>query len=168
MIELDEVWSQMLDEAAARADESGRQHVAQYLRLKSTNDAIRERGTLWLFDTWIEIAARAARDHVNLTIEREAPHRFARGSSNMSGSLVRVRQGVRSLTIEAGWARTPSDGIMRNGALAFSRITHFGMPKAGAELNLVHAQTFPNWVDDDGLIVDSHDLQRHFDVFLGA
>ena len=167
MTELDQVWSQMLAQAAVKAGETGRHDVADYLRLKATNDSIRENGTLWLFDTVIEIAGRGVRDGVNLTIEREAPHNFARGSSNMVGSLVRLRHGVRCMTVEAGWARTPSDGIMQNGALAFGRITHFGMPKQNAELCLVHSQTLPNWVDETDKIVDTEAFHRHFAIFLG-
>src|SRR5258708_34688928 len=109
MTELDQIWSKMLTDASARADIDDRQHVADYLRLKTTNDAIRERGVGWLFDTVIEIAGLAMRDHFGITIEREEPHSFARGSSNMVGSLLEVRQGVRCLTVEAGWARTPRD-----------------------------------------------------------
>jgi hypothetical protein len=167
MTELDQIWSQMLDDAAARAGDSGRQHVAEYLRLKATNDAIRELGVGWLFDTFIEIAADATRKHTALTIDREDPHRFARGSSNMVGSLLVVRLGVRCLTVEAGWVRTPSDGIMRAGALAFARINHFGMPRRSAELRLVHAETFPNWLGEDDTVIESGELCRHFDVFLG-
>ena len=162
MTELDQVWSRMLDEATARAKHSGRTDVAEYLRLRATNDAIRTRGVGWLFDTFVEIANPSH----GITIERDEPHNFARGSSNMVGSRIQVRHGVRCLSVEAGWARTPSDGIMRGGSLAFARITHFGMPKAGAELRLVHAETLPNWLTDDDSIIDSGELKRHFDLFI--
>src|SRR5437879_2741967 len=119
MTELDRIWSQMLSGNAAKAGDSGRQHVAEYLRLRATNDAIRAAGVGWLFDTMIEIAGRAMRDRFGIIIEREDPHSFTRGSSNMVGSLLEIRQGVRCLTVEAGWARTPRDGIMQKGALAY-------------------------------------------------
>ena len=51
MLELDQVWSKMLDEAAFNASESGRHDVVDYLRLRATNDAIRRAGVKWLFDT---------------------------------------------------------------------------------------------------------------------
>lgn len=168
MTELDQVWAQMIVEAEGRADDAGRAHVAEYLRLKATNDAIREKGVAWLFNTLIEIASLAGRDRPFQTIEREEPHRFARGSSNMVGSLLQIRQGVRCLTLEAGWARTPSDGIMRSGALAFARITHFGMPKAAAEFRLVHGETLPLWMAEDDAVVDSGHLVRHFQLFVGS
>lgn len=156
----------MLDEAAKKAGETGRHHVADYLRLKATNDAMRERGVGWLFDTFIEIAAGASRTYSAVTIERESPHNFARGSSNMVGSRLSIRQGVRCLDIEAGWARSPADGIMRGHALAFARITHFGMPRETADLRLVHAETLPHWLSETG-VVESTELLRHFEIFLG-
>ena len=168
MTELDQIWSQMLGEKTAKAGDIGRQHVAEYLRLKATNDAIREIGVGWLFDTMIEIAGRVMRDRPGITIEREDPHSFERGTSNMVGSLLEIHQGVRCLTVEAGWARTPRDGIMQKGALAMARITHFGLPKEAAEIRLVHAESLPGWRGEDDAVIDSGELQRHFDVFLGC
>ena len=168
MTELDHVWSQMLMEAEARESGAGRRHVADYLRLRATNDAIRVMGVGWLFDTMIEIAGPAMTGHNPVTIEREEPHSFRRGSSTMVGSLLRIRQGVRCLTVEAGWVRTPSDGIMQKGALVYARITHFGMPKAAGEMRLVHAQTLPQWLAETDEAVNSGELRRHFEVFLGA
>ena len=166
MTELDHVWSQMLDEAETRTAEDGRRHVADYLRLRATNDAIRAAGVGWLYDTVIEIAGRAMGERHGITIEREEPRSFVRGSSTMVGSLLRIRQGVRCLTVETGWARTPSDGIMQKGALVYGRIAHFGMPKLGAEIRLVHAESLPQWLDESGSAIDSVELQRHFDHFL--
>jgi hypothetical protein len=168
MTELDQVWSKMLDEATIHAGRSGRQDIVDYLRLKATNDAIRNVGVGWLFDSMIEIAGHASGVRRGITIERVEPHNFARGSSNMVGSLLEIRLGVRCLSVEAGWARTPSDGIMRHGALAFARITHFGMPKQDSEFRLVHAETLPHWLADDDSIIDSDHLSGHFDTFIGA
>src|SRR4051812_13942443 len=115
MTELDQVWSQMLDSATRKTQGSGQHDVAEYLRLKATNDAIRTTGCSWLFNTLIEIAASRTSSR-NIMIERHEPHNFAHGSSNMVGSRLSVSQGVRCLSLEAGWARTPSDGIMLRGA----------------------------------------------------
>lgn len=167
MTELDHVWSQMLVDAEARAGDTGRKHLIDYLRLRATNDAIRAAAVDWLFDAAIEMAGPAMRGPNAVTIERENPHTFVRGSSTMVGSLLRIRQGVRCLSIEAGWVRTPSDGIMQKGALVYARISHFGMPKAGGEIRLVHAQSLPQWLDADGAAVGTGGLRRHFDVFLG-
>lgn len=167
MTELDQIWSKMLIDASVRADVADRQHVAEYLRLRATNDAIRTAGVGWLFDTVIEIAGPAMRDRFGITIERIEPHNFPRGLSNMVGSLLEVRQGVRCLTVEAGWVRTPRDGIMQKGALAYARITHFGLPREGAEIRLVHGESLPTWLSEDGAVIDSREIKRHFKVFLG-
>ena len=158
----------MLGKAAQNAVDSGNHEVADYLRLKAANDAIRAVGVGWLIDTIIEIAGEAVRQHAAIIIEREEAHNFARGNSNMVGSLLRVRHGVRCLTIEAGWTRTPRDGIMAKGALAFARITHYGLPKMSAEFRLVHAETLPRWIDAGEAVVDSGELRRHFDVLIGG
>ena len=82
-----------------------------------------------------------------------------------------MRQGVRCLTIEAGWTRTPNDGFMRGGSLAAARITHFGMAKHNAELLLVQSNGAPLWTEakNDGsrVLFDSKNLNRHFQIFLG-
>ncbi len=167
MTELDHIWSQMLIEAGSRAGDDGRRDVADYLRLKATNNAIRSAGVGWLFDTVIEIVGPLMVGNNPVGVEREEPHSFARGSSTMVGALLRLRQGVRCLTVEAGWARTPADGIMQRGALVYARISHFGMPKAGAEIRLVHAASLPQWHGENGAVFDSGSLQRHFQLFLG-
>ena len=167
MTELDHIWSQLLETAASKADETQRKHVAEYLRLKASNDAIRELGVRWLFDTVIEIAGPAMSGQHPVTIEREDPHTFIRGTSKMVGSRLFIRQGVRCLTVEAGWARIPSDGIMQKGALAYARIEHFGMQEKGGEIRLVHGEDLPQWLDDTDNFIDIRGLQLHFDIFIG-
>jgi len=125
----------------------------------------------WLVGFWVEMWGMAGIACVivrGLTFERVEPHNFARGSSNMVGSLLEIRLGVRCLSVEAGWARTPSDGIMRHGALAFARITHFGMPKQDSEFRLVHAETLPYWLANDDSVIDSSHLSGHFDTFIAT
>ena len=171
MTELDQIWSQMLEHAAARADNSGQSEIAGYIKLKAANDAVRTTGVNWLFDAMIEIAAETNRHVPAVTIERIDPHRFDRGNSNMVGSLVRVRQGVRCLTLEAGWTRTPNDGIMRNGALAAARVTHFGLRNFNADLALIYANELPLWHIESGeggrTPFRIADLESHFRVLLG-
>lgn len=162
MTELDRVWSKMIEDALPNA--SG--DVAEYLRLKATNDAIRRLGVGWLFDTIIEIAGRKMRARPHLNIELIEPHSFKHGNSNMVGRLASFRLGVRCLTVEAGWARTPSDGIMRDGSLAVARITHFGKPKHSSELRFVHGNELPNWLDRNGNAADSALLEEHFAILL--
>ncbi|MEQ1922726.1 MAG: hypothetical protein ABL952_09475 [Pyrinomonadaceae bacterium] len=168
MTELDQVWSQMLTDSAEKADATGREHVAEYLRLRATNDAIRRSGVGWLFNTVIEIAGPAMAGHNPVNIEREEPHSFSRGNSTMTGAVLRMRQGVRCMTVEAGWARVPRDGIMQKGALAYARIAHFGMPKHTAEIRLVHGEDLPAWLDAADTAIDSGHLRHHFEIFIGA
>src|SRR5687768_17529356 len=166
MNELDETWSRMLAVAIEKAKDSGREGVADYLALKQSNDLIRNASIDWLFDSFIKIASEANRQNSSITIEREEPHEFSFRNAKMAGSLIRIRLGVRCLTVEAGWPRTPSHGFMRGGALAGARIIHFGMPKAGAEMVLVRGNDVPAWSLDDGASFDSHHLTEHFRVFL--
>ncbi len=172
MEELDAVWTNFLNEAATRSkpgDESG---VGDYLALRSTNDFLRSTSVQWLFEAVAEMASEANRSNANLTFEKKNPHEFKIGHSNLVGWLVRFRQGVRCLSVEAGWTRTPSDGFMRGGALAVGRVTHFGMTKQNVELNLLKIENAPVWfaVDRDGKRSEFHSnhLQKHFRIFLDA
>jgi hypothetical protein len=172
MHELDEVWENMISEAIVRAKSSGNSDAADYLMLKASNDAARAASVKWLFDAAREIAAEINRRHAAISIENEHPYRFALGNATLVGSLVRFRQGVRCLTVEAGWTRAPGDGFMRGGALAAARISHFGMAKQNSELILLRQDNAPHWfaVERDGKrsLFDSRNLQKHFQIFLGA
>jgi hypothetical protein len=169
--ELDEIWSQMLAESAANARAAGRHSLADYLALKATNDQIRERGVRWLFDAFVELSAAANRRSQSIEIEREEPHRFSLRGATMVGELMRLRQGVRCLSVEAGWTRTPADGFMRGQALAAARITHFGLKESNAELSLRHTENLPEWFvldrHDRASQLDLNELLRHFAVFIG-
>jgi hypothetical protein len=166
MNELDDVWARMLDAAIQNAKASGRGDVGDYLALKRSNDLIRQASVTWLLDSVIEIAADGNRRNSAITIEREEPHEFTFQNATMAGTLVRIVNGVRRMTVEAGWTRMPSHGFMRNGALAAARITHFGMPRSGVELELRRAGEVPVWHSVDGKPFDSDTLLLHFSVFL--
>lgn len=156
----------MLDAAARSAVAAGRQDVADYIRLKATNDAIRTTAVKWLIDTLIEAASDAMREHANLIVERVEQHEFRRGNSTMAGPLLELKQGVRRLSLAAGWARVPSHGIMQDQALAYARITHLGMPKAGTELRLVRGDDLPQWLDPEKNAIGLDHLSHHVAVFL--
>ena len=166
MNELDEAWSQMLAGAIENAKSSGRGDVAEYLALKRSNDLVRQTGVDWLFNAFIEIASDANRQNPHITIEREEPHEFDFNHARMAGSLIRVRSGVRSMIVEAGWPRTPAHGFMRGGALAAARIRHFGRPKADIELTLVHKEEVPGWQSAVGENFDSKSLREHLEILL--
>lgn len=168
MYELDEVWSKKLEEAIARAESGGRRDVAEYLTLKAMNDAVRQTGVQWLFGALLEIAAA----HPQIVAENENPHRFSLNNATMVGSAIHLRRGVRCLTVEAGWTRTPADGFMRGGALAAARISHFGIAKENAELFLLAREgKSPDWFgvapNGERVPFNSAHLARHFDIFLG-
>jgi len=169
MNELDEIWAQKLAEAAENARVSGRHDVADYLALKAANDTIRRAAVGWLFDTAVQIAAEANRKFSGIAIEREDPHKFSIRGANLVGSMLRVRHGVRCMTIEAGWTRTPADGFMRGGALAIARIVHFGMPKANIDLSLVKREDAPVWItvaeELRSTEFNSTGLLQHFEIF---
>lgn len=167
MTELDAIWSQMMADAGVKASEKGNHHVAEYLRLRATNDAIRARGVAWLIDAFLELAIDAQRDSPHIKIERVEPHSFKHGSSTMVGTELVVRLGVRCLTLEAGWARIPAHGIMQKGGLAVARITHFGMPNSAMSMRLKHnADELPGWLDDADTLIDTAAIGRHFYVLL--
>lgn len=161
----------MINNALEKARASGSGDVAEYLTLKATNDKIRQASVEWLFSSTLEIAAFANQNNANIAVEKENPYRFSFRNANLSGYCVRFRQGVRCLTVEAGWTRTPNDGFMRGGALACARLSHFGISKHNAELLLLKTDDFPNWfsVNDSGKkdAFDSRHLNQHFKIFLG-
>ena len=171
MNELDEVWSRKLGDALIEAQRTGRGDVADYLALRASNDALRQTSLQWLFDSLLEIASFSNRRGSAVTIETENQHRFDFGNAVLGGALIRLRQGVRCLTVEAGWTRTPADGFMRGGALALGRLSHFGLSKHNVELFLILEKDSPGWfaADQNGRreIFDSRNLNEHFQVFLG-
>lgn len=172
MNELDEVWAQKLNRAISDAQTAGRTDVAEYLTLKAANDSIRQTSVEWLFDSLLEIASQNNRNGLAIAVENENPHRFGFSNANMVGSLLRLRLGVRCLSVEAGWTRTPADGFMRGGALAAARIVHFGILKANEDIILLRAaEAVPQWFavdrDERKTSFDSTNLHRHFRIFKG-
>lgn len=172
MDELNETWAKMINEATAKARSQGRADVAEYLALKFANDQFRATACRWLFDSFVELSDKANRRGIKLEIENINLHRFAVGHSTMVGSLLKLKRGVKNLTIEAGWTRTPQDGFIRGNGLARARISHFGMSKQNVELLLVRsAENVPQWFaidrEEKRRIFNSTGLQNHFDIFLG-
>jgi hypothetical protein len=161
----------MLEEARANALADGRNDVAEYLSLRSANDELRRIGTQWLFDTFIEIAGAASRNGPAIAIDRTDPTSFGFRGANMVGSRLRLTLGVRCLTVEAGWTRTPGDGFIRGGALAIAQIRHFGIPKANAQLALLREADTHIWSDlafEKPSAISVEHLKRHFGTFLGG
>ena len=172
MSELDDLWAKMLSEASRRSRASDRHDVADYLDLRASNDLVRRASVGWLLETLIGHAASENRRHAAVTIERTDPHAFTYRGANMVGTSVTFRFGVRCLTVEAGWTRTPTDGFMRGGMLAFARFRHFGLPAAGMEAALYRSGDLPVWrilIDETtGGDIHSDDLHRHIALLTGG
>lgn len=164
--ELDEVWANMLAQAAENARAELRHDVADYLDLKHSNDLVRSAAVGWLFDTLVEFASRLGRENHPVSIERIEPYSFQHHGANIVGSSVSFRYGVRCLTVEAGWTRTPADGFIRGGGLAIARLRHFGMPRVNGELTLLRSADTPVWRSSLGVDADSGHLMQHLSLLI--
>lgn len=173
MSELDEEWKRHMDEAMRRAAASGQGDVADYLRLRQANDEARALGMSWLLELFTATVGLEVRKGAGISIERTPSHRFAHGAATMVGEQVVFRNGVRALTIEVGYPRTPQDGFVTGGGLARANVRHFGDARAGDELLLVRAGANDlQWheMSDDkraGRFAES-DAQRHVAKLLDA
>ena len=147
MSELDAAWELALAEAKRRARASGRKDIADYLALRAQNDLLRRTAIDWLTSTVTALAADANRRGGGIQIELQDAHSFHVGQATMVGTKLTLRNGVRALTIESGWPRTPRDGIVRGGGLACANIKHLGRPKRNAQLLLKRSSDHvPQWL----------------------
>ena len=163
MSELDAEWARRVEEAEARARSAGRGDVAEYLLLRASNDAARGVGCAWLVETFQMIAGEANRAGASLSVSLEDAHRFRVGHSTMVGRRLTLRAGVRSVTVEAGWPRSPRDGVVRGNGLARARVAHFGDKKAGEELLLVRdTDGTPRWLALEGDEANARQSRQSF------
>lgn len=165
MTELDDVWEKMFAESKGENAVADRGILSEFLALKAYNDEVRGRAVEWLLTVFTELAAHANRRSAGIEIERKEPHNFAAFGANMAGVKIDLRQGVRCLTVEAGWTRMPSDGFMRGGALAIAHIRHFGIKSQDTHLALLKNAELPEWheVDRDNVArpIQARDITRH-------
>jgi len=146
MNDLDEAWELALAEATQRARAAGRTDIADYLDLRRQNDLRRRTAVDWLTKTLTSLAADANRRGAGIQIEHRDAHHFRRGTATMVGTELTLRSGVRALTIESGWPRTPRDGFVRGG-LACANIKHLGRQRLNAELLLTLSSSgVPRWL----------------------
>jgi len=145
--ELDEAWELALAEAEQRARAAGRREIGDYVALRKRNDLLRRTAIDWLVTTITSMAAEANRTGAGIQIEQDDAHRFNVGAATMVGRRVTLRNGVRALTVETGWPRTPRDGFVRGGGLACANLKHFGRPRANAQLMLLRSPgDAPQWI----------------------
>lgn len=173
MSELDEAWAFALAEAESRARLSGRKDIAAYLALRNSNDLLRKTGIEWLISTFETLAGQANREGASIQISRDDSHRFRTGNSTMVGRLLVLRFGVRQLSVEAGWPRTPQDGVVRGGGLASANIRHLGVKSASEALRLVQSQQgAPLWVigeqGERHSEVHEKNLRKHITTLLAS
>lgn len=171
MSELDEAWALALAEAEQKARLAGRRDVADYLALRNSNDLLRTAGIDWLLRSFTSLAGDANRAGASIQFSNTDGHRFRIGTSTMVGRVVTLTNGVRQLSIEAGWPRVPRDGIVRGGGLAAGHILHLGIKSAGDELLLLKSSTgSPQWklVNRNGLVLHESDIRRHLAILLDS
>lgn len=174
MDEFEQELNERLADAQKRARTRGRNDVADYILLRAANDRVRSESVAWLVDAFTALAGEANRAGASVGLARDEAHRFRVGNSTMVGTRVVLSSGVRRVTLEAGWPRTPGDGIVRGGGLACARVSHFGDARAGADFLLAapeDEESTPRWLvlDTDGArspLSEEH-LRRHVTKLLG-
>lgn len=144
--ELDQFWANELAQALEKAKAAGRNDIADYLTLRASNDFLRSSAVKWLMRSFTDLAEEFRLTGKTISLETDTKHSFRVGHSTMAGSRLSFRYGVRALTIEAGWTRTPEHGFMRGNSLAHAKISHFGITKANKELVLVKTNDSPLWL----------------------
>jgi hypothetical protein len=168
--DFDEIRKELITEAAITPNALAGEELFDFIAVRTANDKIRRNAINQLFSTMQEIAKHANRKNANIIIQSTEPHHFSIGQMNLSGAMMRFRRGIRCMTVEAGWTRTPKDGFMRGNALAIAKISHFGMTHENVELHLIKFENRPHWfkVDDEQMRIsfELEDLIGHFQIFL--
>ena len=171
MSELDEAWTIALAEAESRARSAGRTDLSAYLALRNSNDLHRKVGTDWLLTTFTTVAGEANRAGASLQLANDDTHRFKIENATMVGPRLNLDNGVRRLSVEVGWPRTPRDGFIRGGGLSCAKIKHFGRKSLDEELRLIlDPAGTPRWIvkeNDEGFReVHEADVRRHVSILL--
>ena len=169
MNELDDAWDLALAEAKERARAAGQRDIADYVDLRRRNDLLRRTAIDWLTNALNSLAADANRRGAAIQIERHDAHQFKVGSATMVGCAITLRHGVRALTLECGWPRTPRDGIIRGGGLARAHIKHFGRRRLNIELKLTQSpKGSPQWFllqkDDTWSLITEASLRAQLSI----
>jgi len=168
--EISNFWSEFVAGPVGDGAPSDRKIVADFIALKASNDEIRARAVDWLIATFTELAAHANRHNIPIEVEKKEPHNFAAFGANMVGVKTDFRHGIRCLTIEAGWTRSPGDGFMRGGALAVAHIRHFGLKQHSSDLALLRSDDTPRWflIDNENTArpIELENLIRHMAVLV--
>jgi len=166
MSELDEAWAAALFEAERQARLAGRRDIADYLKLRNSNDLLRKAGVEWLITEFTTLAGDANRAGASIQLATQEGYRFRTGNSTMVGHQLTLTNGVRTLYVEAGWPRTPRDGFVRGGGLACASIRHLGIRSANEELLLTKSKNgAPAWKASWSILHEA-DMRRHLKILL--
>lgn len=165
-------WTGMLDDPSFRELFSGRGVIADYIKLRDRNDEIRTKAVEILFSAIGALVHEAEKKGVALSSEEFDECSFEQRPARVTGPGLRIRHGVRCLTVEAGWTRVPSDGVMGEGALALARLSHFGFPEKTTVLYLLIFEERPRWftIGRDGIrrSFEAEELVQHLQLLIGA
>ena len=160
MSELDEAWALALAAAERKARAAGRMDISAYLALRTSNDLLRKTGSEWLHSTFVAVADEANRAGAGIHVAREEGFRFKVGATTMVGTCSRFTKGVRTLSVEVGWPRTPPDGFIRGGGLAYANIKHLGIKSANEQLRLTtDSHGVPRW-SGHGRAAEPHQIHE--------
>ena len=171
MSELDEAWALALAEAERHARAAGRTDISEYLALRTSNDLLRTTATRWLLTMFEQAAGEANRSGGSIQTTVDGEHRFKVGAATMVGRRLNLQSGVRTLSIEVGWPRTPRDGFIRGGGLAHCNINHLGMRSASEQLRLtLNAAGVPRWTSfessEQNTEIHESDIRHHVSILL--
>jgi len=107
-------------------------YAAEYLALKAANDQLRERGKQWLFDSLNQLCAEANQKLLtqgdpqigaaSIQSGVQPNWQFKVENAVMVGERFGARFRYRTLTVEAGWPRSPEHGYITDGGLARGRV----------------------------------------------
>jgi len=144
MNSFEEKWLEMINSARLMAAEQGNETLRDFFELKASNEKIRMDASKALLEHFFRAIGIKVKEGFKLEVQTYGGYRFQMRHAQLTGFRVNVLFGLRRLSIEIGWTRLPKDGFMRQGALAYCRITHFGRPEYNSELLLLNPQN-PKW-----------------------
>lgn len=167
MDEFEQKWLEMLEKAKERAQREENLTLLEYFELKSANEKLRLEASKALLEMFFYAARSKSLEGFNLKFNTKSGHQFEMRQARLTGFCLDISFGIRKLTIEIGWTRTPKDGFMRQGALAYSRISHFGRPEHNKELLLLNRNE-PRWffANDLQKLFEESDAVKHLNILL--
>lgn len=170
--DLDETWASELREAEARARAAGRADISEYLALRRSNDALRQRACDWLLESFRNLAGEMNRTGASLQISTDDNYQFTVGNAALTGKLLKLENGIRQLLVEVGWPRGPRDGFIRGGGIALGRLRHIGIKSASDQIRLVTSpEGSPRWIvenKNDEAEIREANIRSHLTILLDS